>query len=67
MKPEIDDVMRYLIRMERKLDVLLAVNRLYVDPETLEVNIIEEEDGEEEVKEETKKESKDIEDIEIIK
>ena len=23
MKPEIDDVMRYLIRMERKLDVLL--------------------------------------------
>lgn len=38
---EIEDLIMQNIRIERKLDVLLALNELYVDDETLEVKKIE--------------------------
>lgn len=38
---EIEDLVMQNIRIERKLDVLLALNELYVDDETLEVKKIE--------------------------
>lgn len=44
---EIEDLVMQNIRIERKLDVLLALNELYVDDETLEVKKIEEDNKEE--------------------
>lgn len=44
---EIEDLVMQNIRIERKLDVLLALNELYVDDETLEVKKIEEDTKEE--------------------
>lgn len=44
---EIEDLVMQNIRIERKLDVLLALNELYVDDETLEVKKIEKDTKEE--------------------
>lgn len=56
MKMEIEDITNNLLRIERKLDVLLAMQNLWVDPETLEVKEIEEDED---------KEDKKVDDVEI--
>lgn len=44
---EIEDIANNLLRIERKLDVLLAMQNLWVNPETLEIKEIEEDEKEE--------------------
>lgn len=56
MKYEIEDLVNQLIRIEKKITVLLMLEGLYVDSNTLEIKEIE--------KEENKKEAEDDEIVE---